>query len=88
MTALLESYGFKYLGMCHCSGTKSIKYYLNNYIVYLMPKRYQFRIKKDNSTIIHPTPFTKLETTLNDLNLQKIYPGNVSAQAEAVPGGK
>lgn len=79
MTNLLEAYGFKYMGICHCTGTRSVKYFRDNYIVYLMPKRFQFRIKKDNSTIVQPSPFKELENALNNLSIPKVPAAAVSA---------
>lgn len=86
MINLLTAYGFKYLGTCNCSGTRNDKYFNGPYVVYLMVKRYQFKIKKDSNTIVPPTPYAQLETTLKKYALTKIVVGNVPTQTEAVPG--
>lgn len=64
MTDLLKQYGFMFMGVCNCSGTRNEKYFNGRYIVYLQPKRHLFKIKEGNQTVQDPTPYTQLETHL------------------------
>jgi hypothetical protein len=85
MTNLLKLYDLKYLGTCNCGGTRNEKYYHGLFTLYIQPKRYQFKLKKDAHTVVPLTPISELESTLQQYGFKKTVAGHVDAPAETVP---
>lgn len=48
---LMAIYGYKYTGMCNCSGTKTYKYKNGDYEFRWRVNKYQFHVKEKGITI-------------------------------------
>lgn len=74
MLQLLKIYNFKPLGSCNCGGTRNDKFYNGRFTLYIQPKRYQFKLKEDGSTIVPLQPIQNLESQLIKHGFKKTIP--------------
>ena len=51
---------FSYCGRCNCTGTLNVKYEHKGFIIYHLPKRKLFHLKKDNHYLVKNEPINNL----------------------------
>lgn len=59
--------GWKYAGQCNCNATLNRRFTKDGYYIYLMPKRKQFYIKRDNNKVYPVSPLSNLTQAINSL---------------------
>lgn len=58
-----------YAGSCRCGGTKNLKYQVQNYLIYYLPKKGVYHIKEGSNYITRSQPIATLCQKLESLGL-------------------